>query len=122
MRRIYLCVLIAAVLLTTAFYSSFRVERFAREISAEVATAMDAIQRDDLPTARQALARGAGQCAAMREGMNHLLRTQDFTELEAALRSADAFLEWDSPEEACAELRRAQVQAETMEWLAGRIL
>ena len=122
MRRIYLCLLITAVLLTTAFYSSFRVERFAQEISQEISLAMDAIRSDDLPAARQALAKGAGQCDTMREGMNHLLRTQDFTELEAALRSADAFLAWGSPEEACAELRRAQVQAETLEWLAGRVL
>ena len=42
--------------------------------------------------------------------MNHLLRTEDFTELEAALRTADGHLEQNAPEEAFGELRRAQVR------------
>ena len=46
----------------------------------------------------------------MREGMNHLLRTQDFTELESALRAADGHLEMNAPEEALGELRRAQIR------------
>ncbi len=54
----------------------------------------------------------------MREGMNHLLRTQDFTELEAALRAADGHLELNAPEEGFGELRRAQVQVETLAWLS----
>jgi hypothetical protein len=52
----------------------------------------------------------------MREGMNHLLRTQDFTELESALRAADGHLEMNAPEEALGELRRAQVQVETQKF------
>ena len=69
----------------------------------------------------QALAEGAELCDKMREGMNHLLRTQDFTELEAALRAADGHLELSAPEEAFGELRRAQVQVETLEWLSSDI-
>ena len=76
----------------------------------------------DLPTARQALARGADRCDRMREKMNHLLRTEDFTELEAALRTADGHLEQNAPEEAFGELRRAQVQVETLQWLARRFV
>ena len=34
----------------------------------------------------------------MRTKMNHLLRTADFTELEAALRAADGHLEMGAPE------------------------
>ena len=51
---------------------------------------MEDIRNSDLTGARQALAEGAELCDTMREGMNHLLRTQDFTELEAALRAAIA--------------------------------
>ena len=45
-----------------------------------------------------------------------------FTELEAALRAADGHLELNAPEEAFGELRRAQVQVETLAWLSHRIL
>ena len=83
---------------------------------------MEAIRENDLTGARQALAEGADLCDRMREGMNHLLKTEDFTELEAALRAADGHLEWNAPEEAFGELRRAQVQVETLAWLARRIL
>jgi len=83
---------------------------------------VEAIRDEDLPSARQALAEGAELCDKMREGMNHLLRTQDFTELEAALRAADGHLELNAPEEAFGELRRAQVQVETLEWLSRRLV
>ena len=43
-------------------------------------------------------------------------------ELEAALRAADGHLELNAPEEAFGELRRAQVQVETLAWLSHRIL
>ena len=36
--------------------------------------------------------------------------------------AADGHLEWNAPEEAFGELRRAQVQVETLAWLARRIL
>ena len=102
MKRIYVCIGIVVLLLAAAFYSSFRVQQFAEDIS------------DDIE--------GAELCDTMREGMNHLLRTQDFTELEAALRAADGHLELNAPEEAFGELRRAQVQVETLAWLSHRIL
>ena len=115
MKRIYACLGIVAALLAVAFYSSFRVQMFAEDISGDIDHAMEAIREDDLTEARQALAEGADLCDRMREGMN-------FTELEAALRAADGHLEWNAPEEAFGELRRAQVQVETLAWLARRIL
>ena len=93
MKRIYACLCIVAVLLGVAFYSSWRVQKFAEDISDDIDNAMEAIRDEDLPSARQALAEGAELCDKMREGMNHLLRTQDFTELEAALRAADGHLD-----------------------------
>lgn len=122
MKRIYAFIGIVAALLAVAFYSSWKVQQFAEEISADIETAVQAIRDEDFPAARQALAEGARLCDAMREGMNHLVRTQDYTELEAALRAADGHLEWNAPEEAFGELRRAQVQVETMDWLAHRII
>lgn len=122
MKRIYACLGIVAALLAVAFYSSFRVQMFAEDISGDIDHAMEAIREDDLTGARQALTEGADLCDRMREGMNHLLKTEDFTELEAALRAADGHLEWNAPEEAFGELRRAQVQVETLAWLARRIL
>lgn len=89
MKRIYVCIGIVVLLLAAAFYSSFRVQQFAEDISDDIDTAMEDIRNSDLTGARQALAEGAELCDTMREGMNHLLRTQDFTELEAALRAAD---------------------------------
>ena len=121
MKRIYACLCIVAVLLSIAFYSSWRVQKFAEDISDDIDNAVEALRDEDLPAARQALAEGAKLCDEIREGMNHLLRTQDFTELEAALRAADGHLELSAPEEAFGELRRAQVQVETLEWLSSDI-
>mgnify|MGYP002735669166 FL=1 len=121
MKRIYACFAIVAALLATAFYSSFQVQRFADDISTDLDCAIEAIRNSDLPTARQALARGADRCDRMREKMNHLLRTEDFTELEAALRTADGHLEQNAPEEDFGELRRAQVKVETLQWRARRL-
>ncbi len=121
MRRIYFCVSMVVVLLATAFYSSFRVQEFADDISGDLSTATEAIRDGNFTAARQALAKGAERCDEMRERMNHLIRTQEFTELEAALRAADGHLEWDAPEEAFGELCRAQVQTETLEWMTRRI-
>lgn len=122
MKRIYACIGIVVILLAAAFYSSWRVQQFADDISEDLETAMEAIRNEDFPRARRALAEGAASCDAMREGMNHLLRTEDFTELEAALRTADGHLELSAPEEAFGELRRAQVQVETLEWLSRRLI
>ena len=92
MKRIYACIAIVAVLLSVAFYSSWKVQSFADVISADLDTAAEAI------------------------------RNADFTELEAALRAADGHLEMGAPEEAFGELRRAQVQVETLEWLSHRLV
>lgn len=122
MKRIYACIAIVAALLAVAFYSSYQVQKFAQSISENLDTAVASIRDSDLPAARQALAEGADLCDSMREKMNHLLRTADFTELEAALRAADGHLEMNAPEEALGELRRAQVQVETLEWLSRRLV
>lgn len=122
MKRIYACIAIVAILLVVAFYSSGRVQTFAEEISAELDCAIEAVRQQDVPTARQALSQGAELCDTMRESMSHLLRTEDYTELEAALRAADGHLEQNAPEEALGELRRAQVQVERLEWLSQRIV
>ena len=100
MKRIYACIAIVAVLLGVAFYSSWKVQSFAEVISADLDAAAEAIRNADHPAARQALADGAARCDQMRTSMNHLLRTADFTELEAALRAADGHLEMNAPEEA----------------------
>ena len=122
MKRIYACLAIVAVLLAVAFYSSWKVQRFAKDISDDIDTAMEAVRDEETASARKALAEGSERCDQMREHMNHLLRTEDFTELEACLKAADGYLERDASEEAFGELRRAQVQVETMEWLSRRIL
>ena len=122
MKRIYACAAILVILLAVAFFSSYQVQKFADSISADLDTAIEAIRNGDIATARQALARGAERCDVMREGMNHLLRTADYTELEASLRAADGHLEQQAPEEAFGELRRAQVQVERLEWLARRLV
>ena len=86
MKRIYACILIVAALLGISLYSSGRVQGFAQDISADLDCALEAARQKDLPTARQALAEGAELCDTMRQTMSHLLRTADYTELEAALR------------------------------------
>ena len=122
MKRIYACLAIVAVLLAVAFYRSWKVQRFAKDISDDIDTAMEAVRDEETASARKALAQGSERCDQMREHMNHLLRTEDFTELEACLKAADGYLERDAPEEAFGELRRAQVQVETLEWLSRRIV
>ena len=122
MKRIYACILILATLLLTALYSSRQVQRFADSISRDLDHAVAAVRARDLSLARLALRKGADRCDRMREKMNHLLPTADFTELEAALRAAEGQLEQNAPEEALGELRRAQVQVETLEWLSRRLI
>lgn len=122
MKRIYACLVIVVALLTIAFYSSFQVQRFAANISTELEIAIAAIRNEDLATARQELTKAADRCEQIRQRTNHLLRTEDFTELEAALRAADGHLEMQAAEEALGEIRRAQVQVETLAWLARRLI
>ena len=97
MKRIYACIAIVAVLLSVAFYSSWKVQSFADVISADLDTAAEAIRNADYPAARQALADGADRCDQIRTKMG-------------------------APEEAFGELRRAQVQVETLEWLSHRLV
>lgn len=96
MKRIYACLCIVAVLLGVAFYSSWRVQKFAEDISTTSTTPWrPSGMRTSLPRGRhwpRAL-NSATKCGRM----NHLLRTQDFTELEAALRAADGHLELNAP-------------------------
>ena len=47
MKRIYACFAIVAALLATAFYSSFQVQRFADDISADLDCAIEAIRNSD---------------------------------------------------------------------------
>ena len=122
MKRIYACILIVAALLAVSLYSSGRVQGFAQDISADLDCALEAVRQKDVSTARQALAEGAELCDTMRETMSHLLRTADYTELEAALRAADGYLEQQATEDALGELRRAQVEVERLEWLARRLV
>lgn len=68
MKRIYVCIGIVVLLLAAAFYSSFRVQQFAEDISDDIDTAMEDIRNSDLTGARQALAEGAELCDTMREG------------------------------------------------------
>ena len=51
MKRIYACLCIVAVLLGVAFYSSWRVQKFAEDISDDIDDAMEAIRDEDLPSA-----------------------------------------------------------------------
>ena len=44
MKRIYACLCIVAVLLGVAFYSSWRVQKFAEDISDDIDDAMEAIR------------------------------------------------------------------------------
>mgnify|MGYP000712540695 CR=1 FL=1 len=55
-----------SLLLAAAFYSSFRVQQFAEDISDDIDTAMEDIRNSDLTGARQALAEGAELCDTMR--------------------------------------------------------
>ena len=48
MKRIYACLCIVAVLLGVAFYSSWRVQKFAEDISDDIDDAMEAIRDEDL--------------------------------------------------------------------------
>lgn len=120
MKRIYASLVIVAALLALTFYSSWRVQSFAREISANLGSAVDAVRSEDYPTAREAMLQSAELCGELRSHMSAFLRTRDFTELEASLRAADSYLELRAPEEALSEMRRAQVQTENLSRLADR--
>ena len=48
MKRIYVCIGIVVLLLAAAFYSSFRVQQFAEDISDDIDTAMEDIERSSM--------------------------------------------------------------------------
>ena len=58
----------------------------------------------------------------MRHHAGNYEPSADYTELEAALRAADGYLEQQATEDALGELRRAQVEVERLEWLARRLV
>lgn len=122
MKRIYACIGILIVLITIAFYSSYQVELFSQELSQKISIAIDSLDQADQTTAQQQISAAAKRCRQMRDKTNHLLRTEDFSELEASLRAAEGHLQQNAPEEALGELRRAQVQVETLSWLAKRFV
>ena len=86
MKRIYACIAIVAVLLSVAFYSSWKVQSFADVISADLDTAAEAIRNADYPAARQALADGADRCAPLGES-----RCSDANYFCGSLRSPISF-------------------------------
>ena len=60
MKRIYVCIGIVVLLLAAAFYSSFRVQQFAEDISEDIDTAMEDIRNSDLRAAGHRMVRRAG--------------------------------------------------------------
>lgn len=68
MKRIYACLCIVAVLLGVAFYSSWRVQKFAEDISDDIDDAMEAIRDEDLPSARQAWPRALNSATKCGKG------------------------------------------------------
>ena len=68
MKRIYACLCIVAVLLGVAFYSSWRVQKFAKDISDDIDDAMEAIRDEDIPSARQALPRALNSATKCGKG------------------------------------------------------
>lgn len=122
MKRIYFCLFLTAALLTLGVYSSGRVEAAARAIDAHLAAAVEGVQAGDTASARRAALAGAQRCGEARRQMGAFLRTEDFASLEASLRAADGYLELGAADEALSELRRAQVQLESLAALARRFL
>lgn len=120
MKRVYVSFIIAAALLAVAFYSSWRVESFAQEILASLSAAESAVNAGDFSAARASAASGAKLCAEVRSQMSTFLRVEDFAELEASLRAAEAYFGQQAAEEAMGEVSRAEVQAEELSRLARR--
>ncbi len=122
MKRIWLCLGIVAAILLLTCYSTYRVRSFADQVTAQLETAGQALDQDDLPRAHQAVLEGASLCEAMRRSSVLYLRTEDFLELEACLRAAASYLTEGSREEARGEIGRASFQAESIDWLTRRWL
>ena len=89
MKRIYACLCIVAVLLSIAFYSSWRVQKFAEDISDDIDDAVEALRDEDLPAARQALAEGAKLCDEMREGRSSSRMASIASSMSSEISSAN---------------------------------
>lgn len=122
MKRVWLCLVIAAAILLLTVYSTYRVRTFAQQVTDQLQTAARALDEDDFPQAHQAILKGASLCEAMRRGSVLYLRTEDFLELEACLRAAADYLTEGSQEEARGEMGRAAFQAESIDWMTRRWL
>lgn len=122
MKRIWLCLGIAGAILLLTGYSTYQVRTFADEVTAQLDTAVQALEQNDLPRAHQAILEGASLCETMRRGSVLYLRTEDFLELEACLRAAANYLTEGAQEEARGEIGRAAFQAESIDWLTRRWL
>ena len=122
MKRIWLCLALAAGILLLTFYSTFRVRGFADELTVQLEAAADALHADDLPAAHRAVLKGAALCEEMRRDSVLYLRTEDFLELEASLRATASHLTENAQEEALGEIGRAAFLAESVDWLTRRWL
>lgn len=94
MKRIYACIAIVAALLGLSYYSSFQVRRFADEMGSGLDSAIQAVYQADYPTAQQVILSGADRCDEMREGMNHLLRTQTLRNWKLPCGRPKVFWHW----------------------------
>lgn len=122
MKRIWLCLGIAAAILLLTGYSTYRVRTFADQVTNQLQNASKALDQDDLPQAHQALLNGTSLCETMRRGSVLYLRTEDFLELEARLRAAADYLKEGLQEEARNEMGQAALQAESIDWMTRRWL
>lgn len=122
MKRIWLCLGIAAAILLLTGYSTYRVRTFADQVTAQMETAARALDQEDLPGAHQAILESASLCETMRRSSVLYLRTEDFLELEDCLRAAANYLTEGAEEEARGEIGRASFRAESVDWLTRRWL
>ena len=84
MKRIYVCIGIVVLLLAAAFYSSFRVQQFAEDISEDIDTAMENIRNSDLTGARPGTGRRSRALRHHAGGHEPPAPHAGLTELEAA--------------------------------------
>lgn len=122
MRRIYACIAIVAAVIFLAYYNTSQIHKFVHEISGVLYEAEQAIEQEDYPAALRVMRHGAEQCRDIRHHMETILRTEDFTELEAYLRAACGYLEQEALDDTMGELRRAAVEVERLDRLSRRLL
>lgn len=122
MKRIYACIAIVAAVVILAWYSTSQIHIFVHEISDVLYQAEQAIEHQDYPAALRVMRHGAERCRDIRHHMETILRTEDFTELEAYLRAACGYLEQQALEETIGELCRAAVEVERLDRLSRRLV